>query len=105
MATALAATSRGPGVAALAVTLMAGWALVAAPPVRHALAGALTPAWQAAFPPAPTLTIGDVHARRLPLNGQSVLFVEGVLHYAGAKGRKTPGLRLALVGEGRSRAL
>lgn len=99
MSSALVATARGPGVAALAAALLVGWAVVAAPPARRAVATALAPVWQAAFPPAPTLTVGDIHARRMPLNGQSVLFVEGVLHYSGAKARKTPGLRLALVGQ------
>jgi hypothetical protein len=73
--------------------------VVAAPPTRKAVAAAFRPAWEAAFPPAPTLTVGDVHARRLQLNGQSVLFVEGVLHFTGTKARKTPGLKLALVGD------
>jgi hypothetical protein len=93
------ASGKAPGVAALAAALACGWALLAAPPARHAIAAALAPAWEAAFPPAPTLTVGDVRARRLALNGQSVLFVEGVIHNGGAKGRKTPGLRLSLVGD------
>ncbi len=95
MSLALIHPARGAGAAGLAAALLAGWALVAAPSVRRAVAQA----FETAFPAAPTLTVGDMRAHRMELNGQTVLFVEGVLHNAGTKGRKAPGLKLALVGE------
>jgi len=95
MSLALALPARGAGVAKLGAALLAGWALVAVPPARRAIAAAL----ESALPPVPTLTVNDARARRMEVNGQTVLFVEGVLHNAGAKGRKAPGLKLALVGE------
>jgi hypothetical protein len=95
MSLALAYPARGAGAAKLAVALLAGWMLVAAPPARRAVAAAFS----SAFPAAPTLTVGDVRARRMELNGQTVLFVEGVLHNGGAATRKAPGLHLALVGD------
>ncbi len=99
MSFALVPPAKAPGAVAIVAAVACGWALLAAPPARRAVAAALAPAWEAVFPSAPTLTVGDMRARRLLLNGQSVLFVEGVLHYAGTKGRKAPGLRLALVGD------
>jgi membrane protein required for beta-lactamase induction len=35
----------------------------------------------------------------MELNGQTVLFVEGVLHNSGKLASKAPGLKLALVGD------
>ena len=95
MSLALALPARGAGAAKLAGALLAGWALVAAPPAHRAVAAA----FESAFPPAPALTVGDFRARRMELNGQTVLFVEGMLHNAGAKARKAPALKLALVGD------
>lgn len=95
MSFSLAFPSQGLGVAKLAAALLAGWALVAAPPARHAVTAAV----QSAFPPAATLTVSDFRAYRREANGQTVLFVEGMLHQAGDKSRKAPGLKLALMGE------
>ena len=99
MSLALASRPKGSGAFKLGAALLAGWFLVAVPPARRALVESLRPALEAILPSAPTLTVADLRARRMELNGQTVLFVEGVLHYAGAKSRKAPGLKLALVGD------
>ena len=95
MSLAYAASSKGPGVATLTIALLAGWLVVAAPPSRRAVAAAL----ESVFPPARTLSVDSVSAHRMELNGQTVLFVEGVLHNGAMKSRKAPGLKLALIGE------
>jgi hypothetical protein len=79
------------GVALLAASF-AAWVAYATPAQRWPGLAALMPAENA-------LKFGPVSARRGEVNGQTVLYVEGSLLNSGKRARKTPALRLTLVGE------
>src|SRR3954453_12259361 len=78
--------------AALLAAGLAAWALYATPPQRWPGLALLAPADSG-------LKFGAVSARRGEVNGQTVLYVEGPLLNAGKGKRKTPALRLTLIGE------
>ena len=85
--------------AALLVAGLAAWALYATPPQRwpayaalHRYIGALAPADRG-------LKFGDVSARRAQIDGQTVLYVEGSVVNTALGRRKTPALRITLIGD------
>ena len=82
-----------------AAALMLGWFVYAAPPARRAALAALRPLIGAVLPEAPALDFADVHARRVEINGQTVLYVEGLLVNGAKSRRKTPLLLVTIVGD------
>ena len=83
----------------VAFAFLSGWALYAVPPARAKAEAALRPLLSAILPAPSAFRIADTHAKRGQVNGQSVLYVEGLLANIGADKRKSPTLRIALMGE------
>ena len=92
-------TKRSGSVWAVAVLLACGWTAYAAPAVRRPALVALRPLLDVLVPAEPQIKFGEVRARRLQVDGQTVLYVEGVLKNTGKGLRKTPALRVTLLGD------
>jgi len=84
--------------AAAALALLCGWTLYTIPPAR-ARAAAVLHRWLGPTSPDTEISFGEIRARRETLDGQTVLYVEGSLTNAGDRARKSPGLRVALIGD------
>ena len=89
--------SRNAGL--IGAAFLCGWALYAVPTARAKTEAALRPLLGAVLPAAREIRIGQTHARRGELNGQTVLYVEGALVNTGGHKLKSPTLRIALMGE------
>jgi hypothetical protein len=98
-ARARSAPRRGTAWAAALAAAFAAWALYATPPQRWPAYAALRPLVAAFSPATQNLRFGEVSARHGEINGQPVLYVEGSLVNSDAQRRKTPALRITLVGD------
>jgi hypothetical protein len=86
---------RGQRFAAAAAALLCAWTVYADPVARGRALQLVQPLMGA----APTLTFGPASARRVELDGQNVLYVEGSLRNGGAGTLKTPTLLVTLIGD------
>lgn len=95
------AAPRAPArlLAAAGLALLSGWMLYTIPPARARAAAALHHWLGPVMPAEAEIKFGEVRARRETVNGQTVLYVEGSLLNSGARARKTPTLRVALIGD------
>jgi hypothetical protein len=84
---------------AAAAAIVAAWTLYAAPQARRPALAALRPLLGAMLPAEPSVKIGEVRARRMEVDGQTVLYIEGSLWNTGKRLRKAPALRVTLVGD------
>jgi hypothetical protein len=86
---------RGQKLAATAAALLCAWTVYADPVARERARLILQPLTSA----APALTFGPASARRVELDGQTVLYVEGSLRNGAKRTLKTPTLVVTLVGD------
>jgi hypothetical protein len=86
---------RGQRFAAAAAALLCAWTVYADPVARERARLLVRPLMVA----APALTFGPASARRVELDGQNVLYVEGSLRNGGARTLKTPTLLVTLIGD------
>ncbi len=82
-----------------AAAMMCAWTVYAAPQVRRPALAALQPLLGVVLPAEPPFRFGEVRARRMQIDGQTVLYVEGALTNTGKRPRKTPPLRVTLLGD------
>jgi hypothetical protein len=86
---------RGQKLAATAAALLCAWTVYADPVARERARLMLQPLISA----APALKFGPASARRVELDGQTVLYVEGSLRNEAKRTLKTPTLIVTLVGD------
>lgn len=86
---------RGQKLAATAAALLCAWTLYADPVARERARALVQPLFSA----APALKFGPASARRVELDGQTVLYVEGSLRNDAKRTLKTPTLVVTLIGD------
>jgi len=92
-------SKRSGAVLAVAAAIVAAWTFYAAPQARRSALAALRPLFGAMLPAEPSVKIGEVRARRMEVDGQTVLYIEGSLWNTGKRLRKAPALRVTLLGD------
>ncbi len=94
-----AASGRGQKFAAAAAALLCVWTVYADPVACKTARFLLQPLVSAVAPAEPAVKFGVASARRVQLDGQTILYVEGSLHNDAKRELKTPTLLVTLVGD------